>query len=206
MFERKFGIFGIIGALILIAIAIFLAIKGGGYSANQPEDSFKRLQGGALGTLSGTLDERQPVLDVEEEKNELKNTYKNSQYGFSFQYPDEFKIAEFTEGDFGDIVLAQGPSENSVQAGFQIFITPFDEPAGPITKERILQDEPSMIVENGQLIQLPSGIQAFAFLSKNQSLGNTLEVWFVRDGYLYQISTYASLVEFMTKILGTFSF
>lgn len=191
---------------ILITVGFFI-YKGGGYSANQPADSFKHLQGGLLNLATQSEGDQpvQPELAVEEEKNQLTHTYSNKKYGFSFHYPDGFNVSEFAEGELGDIVLMQGPSKNNIQAGFQIFIAPFDEP-GPITKERILQDEPTMMVENGQSIILPSGIPAFAFLSKNQSLGHTLEVWFVHNGYLYQISTYASLIDFMTAILGTFSF
>ncbi len=143
-------------------------------------------------------------------KSELNRTYFHPKYKFSFQYPGELNVSAFQEGEYGETVLVQKPDE---RAGFQIFIAPFDE-AGPMTKERILQDLPDMVVEEPQQViigQDPStgsgqAITALIFFSHEPSLGKTREVWFIHGGYLYQLSTYAGLDGFIGRILETWKF
>jgi uncharacterized protein YxeA len=135
----------------------------------------------------------------EDEKN---NVYTDSQYKFSFQYPKDFTVTKFKEGEEGDTILIQ---QKDGKGGFQIFIAPFDEP-GPLTKERILQDVPDMKITNAENRVLKNGVPALIFFSEETSLGKTREIWFIKNGYLYQVSTTAALDSLVAQIIGTWKF
>ena len=83
----------------------------------------------------------------------------------------------------------------------------FDEP-GPITPLRIEKDIPDIVIESPQevLIGKDKKIQALIFFSKNESLGRTREVWFVRNGNLYQLTAYADLDGLIGPVLETLKF
>lgn len=126
--------------------------------------------------------------------------YTNSAYGFSFAQPEGFTAIASPYGDFGEAVVI----EKDETAGFQIFIIPFDEP-GPITPERIRIDLPDLVMNNirqATLVDAP----ALVFDSVNEEVGETHEVWFARNGYLYQIMTYKSFENEMNAILQTWRF
>lgn len=44
------------------------------------------------------------------------------------------------------------------------------------------------------------------FFSKNIALGDTREVWFIKNGYLYEVTTLKSLDAWLTQILQTWKF
>lgn len=142
----------------------------------------------------------------------LAKTYSNVEFGFSFDYPEGLNISGFAEGETGYTILAQ---KSGSRESFQIFISEFDEP-GPITPERIKQDLPDMVIDDPKPVILGSRasdgsltskkIEALIFFSQHTSLGRTREVWFVRNGKLFQITTYADMDKFVGPILDTLSF
>jgi len=95
--------------------------------------------------------------------------------------------------------------EKESKKSFQIFISPFDEP-GPLTKERVKQDLPDLIINNPEQRVLKNGAVALVFFSEESSIGETREIWFVHNGYLYQISTYKELDSLVAKIISTWRF
>ena len=131
---------------------------------------------------------------------EVEPRYKNDQYGFSFGQPDGFNVSDFDEGDGKIILVKKAASDN----GFQIYITPFDEP-GPITKERILKDIPDMSISNEKEISV-GGEKALNFTSQDDLGGETREIWMVHGGYLYQIKGYKNFEEKMIEVLKTWKF
>jgi hypothetical protein len=50
------------------------------------------------------------------------------------------------------------------------------------------------------------GATAAAFYSTNEALGETREIWFIRDGYLYEVTTLRSLDPFIEEIMKTWKF
>lgn len=104
-----------------------------------------------------------------------------SREDFSFKYPDGFK-ATTTPAETGEAVVV----ENANGSGFQIFSSPFDEP-GPITPERIWQDQPDMEINNPRNANL-DGVKALVFNGYDEALGETFEVWTVHNGKFYQIA------------------
>lgn len=208
----------IIVVLILAGFGIFFMRRGG------------------LGQLpsflmSGTSSENS--ANNAEQKNEFgsaTNTtdwerYDDPTYGFHFEYPKGLNVSSFSE-DAGDTILVQGQiattgetssndqNSSSQTAGFQIFVSPFDEPidpaksgTGPITKERILQDIPDMKIIDEQTVMLErdKSIPALIFFSESET-GKNREVWFVHDSYLYQITASQGFDQTLSQIMATFSF
>jgi hypothetical protein len=153
-------------------------------------------------------------------ENSDNNVYSDLQYNFSFQYPKDFTATKFQEGESGNTILVQYREQSNIandssqvstsinkypeNVSFQIFISPFDEP-GPLTKERILQDLPDLIKNPEQRV-LKNGAVALIFFSQEPSIGEIREIWFVYNGYLYQISTYKELDSLVADILETWRF
>jgi len=130
-------------------------------------------------------------------------TYRDAAFGFFFQYPSGYRIATTTFGDGGELVTV----EKDASIGFQIAVTPFDEP-GPLTAERIRLDLPDMVIDEPQTVQVggDTGVSGVAFFGDNADLGKTREVWFSHAGYLYQITTYATMEKEITKVMDSWQF
>jgi hypothetical protein len=143
------------------------------------------------------------------EEDEKNNIFADSQYGFSFQYPKSFTATKFSDQEQTATILVQGknPSAVSGQAGFQVFIAPFDDEPGLPTKERILQDVPEMKITSFENRVLKNGVPAIIFFNEGtSSLGKTREIWFIKNGYLYQVSTTAALDSLVAQIIATWRF
>src|SRR3989338_6495017 len=137
------------------------------------------------------------------DKSNLTETYTSPYYGFAYKYPKGFNATELDD-DSGNTVLVQNAEEKK---GFQVYITPFDE-AEPLNGVRILEDLPAseVIDPKDVLIGEEKTINAVIFLSTNSSFGKTREVWFVRDGFLYQVTTYEGQDNFIGPIVETWKF
>lgn len=122
--------------------------------------------------------------------------YTHPTLGFTFQYPEGYKIGNFPDGEDGEVVLVQ---KNNI--GFQLYMKPFDEDV-TLTPERIQKDIPGTVVENPMYIGL-DGAKAIVFSSRNDNKEITREIWWVHEKMLYQITTYQEFDELMVKILGT---
>lgn len=191
MTNSRIKILAIITALALTSAALgfkFLNFK----SFNI--ETFKSLNFRSLNPEN----QRQISIFISEKSEDMSETYTNHKYGFSFGYPKEFNISEFTEGE-ADVILAKDETGD----GFQIFIKPFDEP-GPITKKRILKDIPDIHISNDKEISV-GGEKALSFTSQYVSL-ETLEIWFVHGGNLYQISSFPDSASKLEKIIKTWAF
>ena len=119
-------------------------------------------------------------------------TYTHPEHGFSFDLSKDFIVSNFEE-DGKEIIVAEHPT---LKMGFQMVISPFDE-KGPITKERILEGLPALVMENVVDFFIASETPAIRFSSKNAQLGDTRELWFVHEGHLYQIQMYAAHKEWL---------
>lgn len=130
--------------------------------------------------------------------------YTNPEPAFSLEYPKGLKASAFNEGDGGETILFQGEEKT----GFQIFISPYE--GGEITKERILQDLPEAIIEEPLRVILnpeaENPTEALIFWSRDKAIGKTREVWFYYGDYLYEITTYAHLDEWLAKIMSSWRF
>lgn len=186
------------GTALIIAFSVYLAAKPpSGAAPGKTSDVF-----GTSDVKEGTASN--PLVQ--------NGVYKNEKFSFSVAIPDDLKVTETNPDEFTTMVLAEAADarldssarQASQQRSFQIFIMPFDEP-GPITKERILIDLPEATVDNPQPVSI-NGIDALLFFGKDEDLGKTREVWFAHEGYLYQVSSYASFDEELSKIMTSFKF
>ena len=184
----------VIAAIVLAGTTFFLVSK-----KNRPQ-SGQELNNSANDNSQASENAEEKVSQVSEAVDGYW-TYTNFRYKFSFQCPEAFNVADFDEGDTQTILV----SKKDTRDGFQIFIAPFDEP-GPITKERILQDLPDLKIENSEQRLLKNGEIALIFFANDSALGKTREIWFVHDGYLYQITTIQAFDVQLVQIMNTWKF
>lgn len=128
--------------------------------------------------------------------------YKNPHYGFSIQYPIDFVEAEYPEGADALTVVFQKTGED--QQGFQVFVIPY--PDAQISQERIKADLKGAPMKNVAEIVLPGNIRAVHFNSVAPVIGDSSEVWFIHNGYLFEVTTYAALDTWLAGVLGTLQF
>ena len=112
-------------------------------------------------------------------------TYTDPIHGLSFDIPKDFVVSKFDDNG-REVVLAESPR---FKLGLQLVITPFDEEE-PITADRIRQDLPSLVMEMPVEFWVDDATPAVRFTSEDPSLGETREIWFARDGNLYQFTLY----------------
>ncbi len=137
---------------------------------------------------------------------QTSSTYLHKKYNFTFSFPSDFKTSNFQEGEGEQIVFTRSNGD-----WFQIYITPWDE-GEILTSERIHEDIPDLVIRSPQNVILGpqqkkvAGQHALIFFSKNGSMGETREVWFVYHGNLYQVTTYKRLDSLIGQILSTLIF
>jgi len=143
------------------------------------------------------------MSDIQKRPLVQNGIYQNKKYGFSIAIPEGFKVTENNPDEDTFVVLVETDKPEEKRS-FQIFVMPFDEP-GPVNKERILIDLPDAVVDDPREITL-AGVPALVFWGSDESLGKTREVWFIHSGSMFQISSYASFDEELSKIMATFKF
>lgn len=179
--NSKKNLYIVLGVVILTIIALVLMRGGGNFS----------LSGGEL------------PKELTEELGEAK-TYENKENNFAFSYPEKLKITEMAiEGiEGGKRILAE--SRETPGKGFEVIILPFGEDL--ISKERILQDVPDIVIKNEKDVKVSGDVDALAFESEDENIGATHEIWFVHDGFLYQARTYSDFGGYMEEILKQWRF
>lgn len=121
---------------------------------------------------------------------------------FSIDYPKGFKTTTY-EPEEGIKIITFENSSSGAEEAFQIFIMPFDEP-GPLTKERIWLDL-DVEIENAENISV-GGVQALSFKGRDESLGETFEVWLIHSGKVYQVTAPFTFKDSLKEILKTWKF
>ena len=126
--------------------------------------------------------------------------YRSGKYHFSIFHSNRESVQTYDESG-GAMTLTFEDMNNT--SGFQIFIVPYSQ--SQVTPERFKQDEPSGI-RTDLTPMVIDGVTGAAFNSKDPLLGDTYEVWFVHDGYLYEITTLKSLTAQLQAYMQTWSF
>jgi len=127
--------------------------------------------------------------------------YKSWIFKFSLLYPDDLIAKEYSEGKGTTIAF----ENQKTRRGFQIFVVPYGE--NQITPERFKSDVPSGVIEDQKDIILIDGItRASMFYSQNMAMGDTREVWFIKNGFLYEVTTYRELDAWLSSIIQTWKF
>ena len=125
--------------------------------------------------------------------------YKSLIFRFFLFYPDDLKVKEYTGGSDSTITF----NNEKTGKGFQIFVIPYKE--DKITPEQFKKDLPSGVVENPTEI-LIDGLNATMFYGKDATMGDTREVWFIKNGFLYEVTTYKDLDAWLSSIMQTWRF
>jgi len=125
------------------------------------------------------------------------NTYRNSRYHFKLNFPSALKHREYDEGNGAMTIIFEDPANNY---GFQIFIVPYD--LNYVSADRIKLDLPSGVVKD-QFEVMIDDAEGAIFTSQNPVMGETREVWFIKDGYLYEVTTYLELDPWLSQIMAT---
>lgn len=194
--------------IILVGIIILVALGGvvltrQGYAPAQAPDSDQA----AVETAAPTAEE---IQQVEEQKAALApaaaaERYKHPTYGFSFEKPAGYSVGALPNEAGGQTLIVQ-PTSNAGTNGFQIYISPLDEPI-ELTPTLIKEQLPGTSVNNAQKIVLDGIGTGMMFASNNEAFGGkSYEIWFTGKGNLYQISSYASFADTLQNIIGTWKF
>lgn len=126
--------------------------------------------------------------------------YHNLALHFSIFYPAAMGKTEYYEDSGAYTVLF---TDDSQGRDFQIFARPYGK--AQITQEQFLLDEPSGVRENPVGISIDS-IPAQKFYSKNNAMGDSVEVWFIHGGYLFEVTTYKEDDARLSQIINTWKF
>jgi hypothetical protein len=129
------------------------------------------------------------------------HTYTNDMYGFSIEYPESLQAIDHAERAGAHSVTFESDTD---EKGFQIFITPYN--GNQITASRINLDTRGTAQGEPQEVVLDDGTRALIFFSESPVLGTLREVWFIHDGYLYEVTTYAEFDVWLTGIMKTWRF
>jgi len=125
--------------------------------------------------------------------------YKSGLFRFSLFYPGDLKFREMGVGS-DTTILFENPETGK---GFQIFIVPY--PESEISQEQFKKDLPAGIMTDLVDI-LIDDLPAIMFYSRDPAIGDTREVWFVKNGFLYEVTTYRDLDAWLSSIMQTWQF
>lgn len=192
----KFKIF--ISIVFIAIIFILWILFGGGDGENTKENLknspaiFKEEKGGKSVSVSTTSS-----ASAQTQK------YENIKYGFSFDYPNDFKISEFEEEEGRFILTAQN---GETGRSLQIYITTYDDKGFVASKERILRDVPDMPFSNSADIVVADKAKGVAFFSRSEAFGETAEAWFADGRNFYQATAKAEDVKVLEEIIKSWEF
>ena len=125
--------------------------------------------------------------------------YHNLTYGFSLFYPDDLSLAtKYGADNPGGVTL--GFDDPTGDKGFQIYITPYS--GTEISRVEFVADDPSRVMLLPTDIYI-DGVKATMFFSPDAVLGPTREVWFIRGGYLFEVTTYKDQDQWLAAIMST---
>lgn len=148
---------------------------------------------GAIAALS------ESVPDTREVSADMRG-YQNAKYKFGLLYPKDLSVKEYVERDGAMSVTFDNAQTNQ---GFQIYVTPYKEKQ--ITEARFKLDQPSGVYKEPTDVMVDN-TRATMFFGQNSVMGDTREVWFIRGGYLYEVTTYKELDTWLGSIMQTWKF
>jgi hypothetical protein len=126
--------------------------------------------------------------------------YDNSTYQFSLFYPDDLSLVDHVQPDGEHTAVFDDPAGNK---GFQVFIVPYT--GTQITQSRFLLDDPSGVMQDPTDVTV-DGVRGTIFFSTDAIMGDTRELWFIRGGLLYEVTTYKPLDTWLANIMQTWQF
>ena len=126
--------------------------------------------------------------------------YYDESYRFSLFYPKNLDVKKIDEGSGVSTIIFQNPQEGK---GFQIFIVPYA--GSQVSEDQFKKDVPSGVRKNVSEVVV-DGVLGASFHSSSISLGETREVWFISNGFLYEVTAPRALEPWLSVILQTWKF
>lgn len=126
--------------------------------------------------------------------------YRNDIYAISFFYPEGLDVKEFKESGSAMTITFEDEAGGKE---FQMFVVPYLR--NDITPERFQMDVPSGVREQETDIAV-AGASGKQFYSKDARLGETYEIWFIHNKFLYEVTTHKELDIWIKNILATWNF
>lgn len=126
--------------------------------------------------------------------------YRNEKYNFSIYHSERRDVLEYDEGGGAATFVFQNID---LVRGFQIFIVPYG--GTTVSPERFKMDNRSGIRRNEVQITVDGAVGA-AFESQSMALGDTYEIWFIHDGYLYEVTGLLARKEELNAKMQTWRF
>ncbi len=172
-------------AIVLIAGGYFFFVRGGSLvGAQAPE----------IAGETPKVDPRPPGVPLDWQR------FENEQYGFSIYIPPGLSVVPFDEGGGARTFSFEN---KETEEGFQIFVVPYFEET--ISQERFLEDAPSGVMNEATDLTV-DGVKASKFFSEHMMIGETREVWFLKDKYLYEVTTPKHLDAWLMIIMDSWRF
>lgn len=189
----------LLSLLAIVCVAAVLAYLYGSFGESQPSSAASSTSETFSIPSALSQSEYIPPQSVESDPQGF-NRYVNPVYQFTLLYPDSLSVREYKEKDGSFSVTFE---ESTGQKGFQIYVTEY---AGEqITRERFLLDSPSGVMNEPMDVMI-DGIRGTMFFGKLSLMGDTREVWFINNGYLYEVATYKELDTWLGDIMATWEF
>lgn len=129
-----------------------------------------------------------------------KNIFEHPTLAFSFEYLSEYSITELNDDGGGTILLQKNGK------GTQIYITDFYYSDLNFNAEFVKKELEGEKVSDLKDIMAKGNFSAVSFASSDPSLGDTLEIWFVKDSKLYQITTQLGNEKLAETVIDSWKF
>jgi len=189
---HKYAIAGI-GAAVLVLLAGGAVYVFSHSRAPVPESGF--VASTTPEAPSGVVTDAAPGIPAGDKQ------YENVAYHFSLDFPGDLTWHEYHEN--GGALTVTFHKEDDSNGGFQIYITPYTDTQ--VTAARFRLDEPSGVKLSPTAVVI-DGTPASMFFSTNAIMGDTREVWFIKNGFLYEVTTYKELDSWLAGIMQTWKF
>lgn len=177
---------------IAIGVAIIAVIGIGIYVKTRAPDAPPAFAPIGMSTTTPDAGPRTPPAGYRE--------YRNAAYHVSLFHPEALIPTEYHERGGALTVTFEGGDDEPF---FQLFILPYAQTQ--ITPERLKYDIPSGVVREQTPVVI-DGTSATMFYSTNAILGATREVWFIRNGYLYEVTTTKDQDAWLSTVMATWKF
>jgi hypothetical protein len=127
-------------------------------------------------------------------------TYRDPRYHFMLFYPNGLQVRAFEDRGSASTITFQDDRRG---LGFQIFVAPYPEPQ--VSEARFRLDAPSGVREEPTTVSV-DGATGAAFYGKDAALGDTREIWFIKDGLLYEATAPKAQEKWLQDIIATWKF
>jgi len=184
----------IVGCICLIGLALFVYFRNGNLSPKTSPDS------AVTAVFAGMSATTSPLRANVETSPQDYLRYSNATYRFMLFYPPKLQVSTYDEGGGASTIVFESADHRT---GFQIFVVPYT--GGQVTASRLRLDEPSGVVKDPTAVVIDN-TKATMFFGKNTIMGDTREVWFIKNGYLYEVTTYKELDSLLATVMQTWRF